>query len=107
MISVTTVVNIKASKCTVYIGRSGKGKTSIWGNPYIIGMSIPGVTTKATRKQVIDQYEKLMIARINRDAGYWLTELKKLKGHTLGCFCKPHACHGDVLVRLIKYYYPD
>lgn len=103
----TRVVNLKHEKYSIYIGRHGNGQSSIWGNPYTIGMSIPGVTTKATRKQVIEQYEKLMIDRINHDKGYWLTELKKLKGQTLGCFCKPRTCHGDVLVRLIKYYYPD
>ena len=24
----------------------------------------------------------------------------ELKGKTLGCFCKPKSCHGDVLVEL-------
>ena len=26
------------------------------------------------------------------------------KGKTLGCWCKPEKCHGDVLVELIEQY---
>lgn len=29
-----------------------------------------------------------------------LKDLHELKGKTLGCFCKPLSCHGDILVRL-------
>jgi hypothetical protein len=28
--------------------------------------------------------------------------LPTLKGKTLGCWCKPEACHGDVLVEFIE-----
>ena len=28
--------------------------------------------------------------------------LNDLRDKTLGCFCKPRACHGDVLVRLLN-----
>jgi hypothetical protein len=29
-----------------------------------------------------------------------LAALPELKGKTLGCWCKPQACHGDILARL-------
>ncbi|MFD1444291.1 DUF4326 domain-containing protein [Thermoactinomyces vulgaris] len=25
-----------------------------------------------------------------------------MKGKVLGCFCKPRACHGDILVELVE-----
>lgn len=28
--------------------------------------------------------------------------LDELKGKTLGCWCKPECCHGDVLINLLK-----
>ena len=29
-----------------------------------------------------------------------LAQLKDLKGKVLGCWCKPRACHGDVLAEM-------
>ena len=35
-------------------------------------------------------------------AGLRLQEdIDELRGKVLGCFCKPHPCHGDVLVELL------
>lgn len=31
-----------------------------------------------------------------------LAALPELKGKVLGCFCKPKACHGDVLADLVN-----
>lgn len=31
-----------------------------------------------------------------------LQQLPELKGKTLGCWCKPGKCHGDILLELIK-----
>jgi hypothetical protein len=77
------VVHCKREAYDVYIGRPSK-----WGNPFVIGKD-------GTREQVIEKY------------GRWLTSqtalmaaLPELKGKTLGCWCAPHTCHGDVLAEL-------
>lgn len=31
-------------------------------------------------------------------------QLLELEGKNLGCWCKPEACHGDILVKLIDEY---
>ena len=31
-----------------------------------------------------------------------MNDLKELEGKILGCWCKPLACHGDVLLELIE-----
>jgi hypothetical protein len=31
-----------------------------------------------------------------------LGRLHELKGKKLGCWCKPQACHGDILTKLIE-----
>ena len=36
------------------------------------------------------------------DGNGWKFFLKKRKGNNLVCYCKPLACHGDVLERLIE-----
>ena len=82
----TKVVNIKNSSCEVYIGRP-----SIWGNPYIRGKD----GDKAT---VIAKYKEHFLG------SFHLKQLatEKLKGKVLGCYCKPEACHGDVIVEFLE-----
>ena len=83
--SKTRVVNCKKEPYDVYIGRPSK-----WGNPFKIGRD-------GSRQEVILKYKDMIISN---------TELIKqipieLRGKTLGCWCKPDACHGDVLVELV------
>jgi hypothetical protein len=96
----TTVVN-KHHKVPydIYIGRG-----SIWGNPFT---DQPEGTTKAkyvveTREEAIEKYRIYIEENI-----VMIKRLKKLKGKTLACYCKPKQCHGDVLVELIEKYYGD
>lgn len=77
------VVHCKKHPYDIYIGRPSK-----WGNPFEIGKD-------GTRKEVIEKYEKWL--RSNQKL---MNDLHELRGKVLGCWCKPHACHGDVLVRL-------
>lgn len=81
----TRVVHCKKEPYDVYIGRPSK-----WGNPFSIGKH-------GTREEVIEKYKKYILA-----CDDLLDSLHELKGKTLGCWCKPKACHGDVLVALIE-----
>jgi hypothetical protein len=67
----------------VYIGRP-----SPWGNPFKIGAD-------GTREDVIAKYTAWI-----QTQPHLLAALPTLKNKTLGCWCKPQACHGDVLARL-------
>ncbi len=77
------VVHCKHARHDVYIGRPSK-----WGNPFQIGRD-------GDRAQVIARYERWLA-----DQPALLAELGSLAGKTLGCWCAPAACHGDVLARL-------
>jgi hypothetical protein len=77
------VVHCKRPPHDVYIGRPSK-----WGNPFVIGRD-------GTRPQVIERYERWLL-----DQPALLAALPELTGKTLGCWCAPQACHGDVLGRL-------
>jgi len=79
----TKVVNIKKERYDVYIGRPSK-----WGNPFVIGKD-------GDREGVINKYEAYIMNRPDL-----LDALSELRGMVLGCYCKPLACHGDVLARL-------
>ena len=69
----TRVVNKYKEAYDVYIGRDG------------------------TREEVIEKYRVWVLTQPQI-----LDTLHTLKGKRLGCFCKPKACHGDVLVSLLE-----
>ena len=89
------VVNLKHAAYDVYIGRAGKGMRSDWGNPFVIGRD-------GTRAEVIAKYKQLLWQRI-KSGGVSIPDLLALDGKTLGCFCKPAACHGDVIVAAVAW----
>lgn len=80
-----TVVHCKRASYDVYIGRPSK-----WGNPYTIGRD-------GTREEVIEKYYLYLLER-----PALMKALPELKDKTLGCWCSPQACHGDILVELVK-----
>lgn len=83
--SITTVVNIKTDKkFDVYIGRPSK-----FGNPYRIGKG-------QTRSEVLLAYSVYFEVRMNKDDDF-RKAVEALRGKTLGCYCKPQPCHGDVI----------
>ncbi|WP_417665424.1 DUF4326 domain-containing protein [Pseudidiomarina sp.] len=97
-ILITRVINIKtepefqSEKSTPTYEYIGRG--SYWGNPY--SMYEDGDDREEViRKYKYDfDYEKFP----NKDK----SEVYKLAGKRLGCFCKPQACHGDVLADFLN-----
>lgn len=69
----------------VYIGRG-----SPWGNPYVIGKD-------GDRTIVIMKFIRYAFERQSMEPAW----LAPLKNKNLVCFCKPLACHGDVLLKMI------
>jgi hypothetical protein len=73
----------------VYIGRPCRGRPgSVWANPFKVGRD-------GTRAEVIAKYRAMLLGRPDL-----LARLPELRGKVLGCWCKPEACHGDVLAEL-------
>jgi len=91
----TNVVNIRTSgSYDVYIGRAGKGKDGYFGNPFKLNSFEPRGTT-------IEPYRKYFYDRLETDSDF-KNRIYELKGKTLGCFCKPHECHGDVIAEYLN-----
>ena len=90
----TQVVNIKSGdQYDVYIGRSGKGIYSEFGNPF----PVPQYSIFKSLKL----YELHLRNRLIVDPDF-KSRLLALDGKRLGCFCKPNLCHGDVIIKLIN-----
>lgn len=90
----------------VYIGRKGivfinkqrfPTTDSVFANPFKINES-------CTREQVVEQYEIYIRNKLKDDPSLMNT-LKSMKGKTLGCWCSPELCHGNVLIKLINDLY--
>jgi uncharacterized protein DUF4326 len=74
----------------VYIGRPSK-----WGNPF---SHLPNTSARfrvATRDEAVDAYAQYIC-----ETPRLLADMHELRGKTLGCWCAPQRCHGDVLLVL-------
>lgn len=87
----TRVVHFKKEKYDVYIGRPSK-----WGNPYSHKEGTLAEFKVNSREEAVRKFEEYLIS--NEDL---MKDLPSLKGKVLGCWCKPKACHGDILVKYI------
>jgi hypothetical protein len=81
------VVHCKRSPHDVYVGRPGP-----FGNPFPLskGASLDERLACVERFRAYVMTQPELLARIRRE----------LRGKTLGCWCAPQACHGDVLAEI-------
>jgi len=97
-IKITRVINVhrqkefaglKSTSAYEYIGRG-----SYWGNPYSMHAE------NENREEVIRlfkyDFDNDKFPRKRK------SEVYKLAGKRLGCFCKPEACHGDVIADFLN-----
>jgi hypothetical protein len=97
---ITKVSNIRVNQNhTRYIGRTRD--PFHFGNPFPIGGVDPEDPNKVfTRESCILAFHDWLTGKsyknVEPDRREWILEnLETLRGHTLGCFCAPRACHGD------------
>jgi len=80
----------KGDSFDTYIGRG-----TLWGNPYAIGHD-------GDRKEVIRKFQYDFDRNYLKGGEEFKEKLLHLRGHTLGCHCKPFDCHGDVLAQFLN-----
>lgn len=80
----TRVVHCKIEPYDIYIGRPSK-----WCNPFRIGQD-------GNRSEVLQKFRAYLMGRPDL-----LDSIEELRGKTLGCWCKPKDCHGDILVEML------
>lgn len=97
----TTVVRIRRNAsgiiqgCDVYIGRQctmggWNLQRSKWANPF-------SVKECGSAEVAVVRYREWIFKQPQL-----LQQLSELRGKVLGCWCKPGACHGDVLIELCE-----
>lgn len=91
---ITAVRNQTKEEFDISVGRGGP-----WGNPFKIGHGPNGLS----REEVIDKYKEYFEKEILQDPEKHAA-LLSLRGYRLGCFCKPLACHGDIIAAYLNSY---
>lgn len=108
----TTVVNLNKDSYDVYIGRGREkpanmltegikpGEEGWLGNPHPIGWCAI-CKENHTRTECIEKFKIDFYKKIDSDPVFRKAVLA-LKGKRLGCYCKPKACHGDLIKEWIE-----
>jgi hypothetical protein len=102
-IAITRVINIKEEpnyrnlKSTPNYEYIGRG--SYWGNPYAMHEGGDNRDDVIRKFKYDFDFEKFPNKK--------KTEVYKLVGKRLGCFCKPQACHGDILANFLNSWDDD
>lgn len=84
----TKIVHMKREHFDVSIARPSR-----FGNPFKIGRD-------GTREEVISKYHLWFYARLAAEPDF-RRAVELLAGRTLGCWCRPLACHGDVIAEYL------
>lgn len=115
----TRVVHVNSpafrdNPAAIYIGRAARRANDVrcryrspFANPFPL---VEGAIDKA---QSLRLYEREMRQRMEEGGcgvssddyhtgPEWRAMIVRLQGRTLGCWCAPEPCHGDVLVRLVN-----
>lgn len=116
----TAVVNLRQSRYHVYIGRSRRGQPpSKWGNPFPTGRKLTrqmaGLVANHPILRVyppgtlIDRAAAIALFRARletqlADDQLTAADFLDIQGKTLGCFCKPQDCHGDVIAEFCEWF---
>lgn len=99
------VVNLRSEKYTIYIGRTGNGQDGIFGNPVQLNAECCVCGSRhEDRGSTLPCYESHLRARLASSSSFRRRFLALTDDDVLGCFCKPDACHGDVIVRVRKEF---
>jgi hypothetical protein len=101
-VKTTKVINIrdapegwKWSVDYTYIGRGGRGLAGKWGNPFRL-------YKEEDRDYKLKEYRYWLH---HQPTEYLAEMVHDLDGQILVCFCKPKACHGDIIVEFIEDFW--
>jgi len=92
MVQIPKVVHCKKEDFDFMIDRTTK-----WGNPFGTRKESRAKFIVGSREEAIKAYKDWILTQEEL-----MVSLHELKGKTLGCWCKPKRCHGDVLVSLVS-----
>lgn len=99
-----SVVNIRGKtkeemKGIIYIGRVNVRKKlpeSPFANPFKLISNLASDRIKVVYDYFYHFYPKM------KNEPSFLEKVLALRGKTLGCWCKPYVCHGDIIINFLQ-----
>ena len=111
--TITEIFNIREGgefQYDVYIGRHSQSPNAHYGNLFSHIPRVFGTVLVKTRDIAVSKYRNWLLAprgtltyAVTRRE-WILRHMHELRGKSVGCFCAPLACHGDVLQELLRDY---
>ena len=104
-----SVVNLRTYRLQdyFYIGRPGKGQTSILGNPFKMDKYSREEAISMYRRWLWEQHIKPWLETgIESDVVVELLAIAEMNVEyevKLGCFCHPQPCHGKVITSAVRF----
>lgn len=72
-------------------------RTTRFGNPFRLKED----GGEYTREESVEKYREWFKNKIKEDQEF-RKSVEALQGETLGCWCKPKGCHGDVILEYLR-----
>lgn len=89
--SLCHVVHVRKESFDIYCGRAfAEFPESDWHNPFKIELG-------CGRKCVIEKFRQYLLKN-----PILMARLPELQGKVLGCWCRPKACHCDIIAELVN-----
>jgi Domain of unknown function (DUF4326) len=101
------VINLRDTKIyDIYIGRK-QNCAFHYGNPFSHLSATLAFERVNSREEAVEAYRAWLMGEkyqeIEPRRRQWILDhVIDLKDKTLGCFCAPLSCHGDILLQLIS-----
>lgn len=101
-ISTRLVNQHRVEQWDVDIGRANYGNSHLLntdvGKPGWLGNPFP-LREGYSREESISRYHEAFKDQLENDA--FRVAVESLQGKTLACYCRPKACHGDVILEFL------
>jgi len=81
-------------------------RATMWGNPWSSKKVNKAMFTTDSRKESVDNFRAWLKGDgftdvLQEKRQNILDQLETLRGKTLGCWCHPQLCHGEVYIELL------
>jgi hypothetical protein len=104
------------AKLAAKMGSDTSGLAGLWGNPFglaafergesialyaqLMRLRVGLVGEDEVDMRVVKAHRESKQFRNGMTVTAWRMQVRSLAGKVLGCWCRPEACHGDVLAEL-------
>lgn len=95
-------INVNKGKPTHYCGRASSYRKEYGEDTSILGNPFP-MANEAERESCIQKFRVYLNQERLKQSAVWQAVLALPENAVLGCFCKPKACHCDIIIQAYEW----